>query len=295
MIYTYTVDLPHSDPVRNRREYYRLPRSILLAPYLSINPYFVQYMDAVDEVFDSTIESKLEGLTNIRNMWMTTGKTEEKIVNGEMIEFVDWGGPDRATVVNQVNLLGMKLANANLVDENSYRTLARFLGLYWFGKGKDSTVDFMNFCLGTDFQVSKLFTRDYVHFYEEGDAEIGAKIYDNPPGEWYPTTHVRLSVPGGYSVDPITVANFFYEIDNYNLVLERLQAIYDGVITSVDSDTLAKIVCVAGVEVNTFTFASDHFEIPIVSQHSDEFTLIDLGMTRFHHFTFATDVITLNT
>jgi len=295
MIYTYTQDLPYSDSARNRREYYRLPRSILLPPYLNVNPYFVQYMDSVDEVFDGSVEDKIEGIRNLRNMWVTTSDTEGMISDSQMIEFVDWGGPDRATVVSQVNLLGMKLANANLVDENSYRTLSRFLGLYWFGKGKDSAVDFLNFCLGTEFEIARLFTKDYKRFYEEGDSDIGSMVYDDPPGEWYPTTHVRLTVPGGYRVDPITIANFFYEIANYNLVLELLQAFYDATITSFDSDTHASIVCVAGEEIFVYTFASDYFDIPITSIGSDEFTLVDAWMAEYTHFNFESDEITLNT
>lgn len=291
MIYTYTVDLPHTDASKNRREYYRLPRSVLLPPYLLVNPYFVEYTDSIDEVFDATIEHKLEGLRNIRNMWATNKTTEAKISDQAMVEFIDWGGTDRATVVKQVNLLGLRLSNANLVDENSYRTLSRFLGLYWFEKGKNSAVDFLNFCLGTDFEIQNLFTQDYATFHPETDAIVGAKVYDDPPGPWYPTTHVRLTVPGAYRVDPITTANFFYEIANYNLVLEMLQAVFEGIITSRDSLTHAEIVCMAISKVETFSFASDHWNIPIVSQHSNDFTLIDAGLTTYTYFNLQSDSI----
>ena len=293
MIYSYTVDLPYSDPVKNRREFVKLPRNILLPPYLTVNPFFVQYMDGIDEVFDATVEQKIDGLRDIRNMWVTTRRTEAKIADGQMVEFIDWGGPDRATVVNQVNLLGMKLANANLVDENSYRTLSRFLGLYWFGKGKDSAIDFMNFCLKTEFEVDTLFTQDYVKFYKKDDPEVGAMVFDNPPGPWYPTTHVRLTVPGSYGVDPITIANFFYEIANYNLVLEILQASYEAYITSQDSDTLARIVCVAGYEVTEYTFASDLWILPITSHGSETHTLIDMIGINDIAFNFASEPATL--
>jgi hypothetical protein len=286
MIYTYTVDLPYTIPEHNRREFFRLPRSILLPPYLLINPYFVEYVDAIDTIFDSPIESKIEALRNIRNMWVTTKDTESSIQDELMIEFVDWGGPDRATVVSQVNLLGLKLAAANLVDENSYRTLSRFLGLYWFGKGKKSAIDFMNFCLKTDFLINRLWTKDYVDFVPDGAVDIGATIYDNPPGPWYPTTHVRITVPAGYNVDPITIANFFYEIANYNLVLELLQAYYDSNIVSHDSLTHANIVAVGGEEIISYTFATDNFDIPITSMESEHFTLITAIMVNYEVFNF---------
>ena len=147
LCYTYTPDLPHTVPIENKRAFYKLPRSILLAPYLSINPYFVDYADAIDSVFDYIIEARIDALTQIRNMWVTTKALEEKVVNKEMLDFTDWGGPERAIIVQQVNLLGMKLANAGVMNEGAYRAIAKFLGSYWFGKGKAAAIDFLNFAL----------------------------------------------------------------------------------------------------------------------------------------------------
>lgn len=161
--FNYTADLP-DDPDELRTGNYRLPKSVLLPPYLANNPYFVEYTDAIDKVFDSPVESKLEALKSIRDMWVTSKDAEVKILAGEMLDISQWGGPDHSTVVQQVNLLGLKLSTAELVDEVSYRTLAKFAGSYWFDKGKRSTVDFLNFCLGTKLEITPLWTRDYVSF-----------------------------------------------------------------------------------------------------------------------------------
>lgn len=274
--YTYTTDLPYPSATLNRRAYVKLPRSILLPPYLLINPYFVDYTDAIDEVFDPWVEAKIEALTNIRNMWLTNKNTEEKINNGAMLDITDWGGPERATVVAQVNLLGMKLATAGVVSENAYRSISRFLGQYWFEKGKATAMDFLNFCLGTSFTISKMWTKDYVDFYEETNPIVGAKVYDTPAGEWYPTTHMGITIPGDYVINPIVLSNFFYEICNYNLVLRIITNYYDCQIITSDSTTQANLVATAAEGDQIWDFESDSYLVPI--ETNDEVVAASTGV-----------------
>lgn len=240
MFFQYTADLPYLDPTDNGKFGYRLPRSILLPPYLRTNPYFVDYMGAIDFVFDE-LEQGMEAVKQIRNMWSLFPAAEQKVAAGEMLVLEDWGGPDRATVIQQANLLGMKLSNAGLVDERGYRAITKHVGQYWFEKGKSTSVNFLGYCLGTQFKVTPLWTKDYVTFVSE-DLVDGARIYDNPPGPWYPTTHIELLVPGEYNGDPETVATFFYEVSNYNLVVNLLLNFYDAAVTSQDSEVQANIV-----------------------------------------------------
>ena len=199
-MFTYTEDPPYEDPLDNKKAYYRLPRSVLLPPYLASNPYFVQFCDAIDEVFDCTVEDKTLALQQIRDMWATGKQTEEKIKSGEMIDFAEWGGVDHATNVQQVNNLGLNLSTAEAVDDLSYRALSKFVGSYWFGKGKNTAVDFLNFCLGINVRVVPLWTQNYVDFYAyPGDSEdfifSGGRT---PSTEYYPV--VGHSVVGGWDV-----------------------------------------------------------------------------------------------
>jgi hypothetical protein len=234
--FTYTVNLPSQNPVENARSFVRLPRSILLTPYLAVNPYFVDYTDAIDAAFDDPVDAKLLALKNIRNMWVTTKGSEEKIANGEMLSFSDWGGPDRATVVSQVNLLGLQLSNAGVMDDMSYRALARFLGSYWYEKGKKSFVDFLSFCTNVDFSLVNLWTSDYVTFIPESDV-TGTTIFNG--GTWYPTTHVRLKIgSNGQNLDIATLSNLFNEVANYNLVLESVASNIDLNIVTVEASYL---------------------------------------------------------
>lgn len=246
MIYSYTSDLPYTTAIQNRKAFTKLPKSILLAPYLLTNPYFVAYANSIDTVFDYLVEAKIDALTQIRNMWVTTKAVEAKVADQQMISFLDWGGPERAVIVSQVNLLGMKLANAGVVSESGYRALAKFLGSYWFGKGKNAAIDFLNFCLGQGLTIDILVSQDYVNFFKSSDVS-GSFIYDSTPGPWFPTTHVQIGMPPGYALDPVTLGSFFYEICNYNLVLYSVSVNEDVRILTPDSDIFANIMLFVGL------------------------------------------------
>lgn len=187
--FNYTEDLPN-DPEQIKTGFLSLPRSVLLPPYLANNSYFSDYTNAIDEVFDASVDSKLFALKNIRNMWTTSQGAEATIKSGQMLDFSQWGGPDRSTVVQQVNLLGMQLTTANLVDEVSYRRLSKFLGSYWFDKGKNSTVDFLNFCLGTNIKITPLWTKDYKTFVPFPDGSSGYPYDKTDPKFVYQTKAV---------------------------------------------------------------------------------------------------------
>lgn len=261
MVYTYTQNMPYIAPIQNKRGFYKLPRSLLLAPYLAINPYYVEFADSIDYVFDYIIEARTDALAQIRNMWITTKTLEEKVQQKVMIDFTDWGGPERAIIVQQVNLLGMKLANAGVVSEGAYRAIAKFLGSYWFGKGKAAAIDFLNFCLGGGLTITRLVTEDYVHFYPETSSSVGAYIYDNPAGPWFPTTHVQIGMPLSYGIDPPTLGAFFYEICNYNIVLYAISQTMDFQVVTWDSQTHANIIVLGGFGNLIYTGQTPYYPI----------------------------------
>lgn len=236
--YTYSLNPPSTDPAENKKLGYRTPRSILLPPYLSVNPYFTEFADSIDEVFEPLVDQKTEIIDWIRNMWITNPTMESTYVeNNEMIPFSAWSQPERQIMVKQVNMLGMKLMTAGLLTDDNYQTISRWVGQYWFGKGTQSFIDFINYCLSSSLQIVNLWTEDYVNFVAAGDASIGTPIWEG--GTWYPTTHVAIIAAGGLQqIDPTSLVNFFYEIANYNLVLYSLELSYDIWIT--DDPTLVR-------------------------------------------------------
>ncbi|QBX06676.1 hypothetical protein H1O16_gp263 [Burkholderia phage BcepSaruman] len=246
--FNYQIDWPSTDYRENLRLGYRTPRSILCPPYLAINPYYVDYVNAIDNVFDEQVDLKTETLLNLRNMWVTNPTMEQEIVDqvpgadpsnpgGHIVEFDDWSQPERDLLVKQVNALGMKLANAGIISNNSYQAIARWVGMYWYGKGTRAFIDFINYSLSSFLDVKPLWTQDYVHFYKPDDPAIGAKIWEG--GTWYPTTHVQIIAKGGLGdLDINTLVAFFYEIANYNLVLYSVDEEFDMPIT--DDPTLVR-------------------------------------------------------
>jgi hypothetical protein len=263
--YQYTLNVPSTNPVENKRLGFRTPRSILLPPYLASNPYFVEYMDAIDSVFESTVDIPTEILGDLRNMWVSNPALETTYIDeAQLIPFEAWSQPEREILVKQVNMLGMKLMNAGIISNDSYQAIARWVGAYWFGKGTQSFINFINYCLSSSLSVTRLWTQDYVHFVPDGDPTIGVPIWEGGP--WYPTSHVAIVAQGGLQgLDISTLISFFYEIANYNLVLSSIDISFDMYITD-DPQLVRKDAEVVAIGIwanneivlsNLFSFGSD--------------------------------------
>lgn len=240
---------------------YKLPRSVLLPPYLLLSPYFKEYSDAIDSVFGSSVDEKTRVLQNIRNMWVTNPKLEQDVLNQLLINFDKWSAPERALVVQQVNMLGMKLKSSGALSNEDYLRISRFLGQYWYEKGTYSFIEFINFCSNADLKVYKMWSQrpspedveasDSLGYYnltredEQGNPP-GTPMYEG--GDWFPTTHVEIENRNGKTnLDVLTLAEFFYEIANYNLVLNAIDNARDMVVTDTLGNNKTEIVAVAGV------------------------------------------------
>jgi hypothetical protein len=102
--------------------------------------------------------------------------------------------------------------------------------MYWWGKGTEAFIDFINYSISSSLTVNVLWTSDYVNFLAAGDPGIGTPIWEG--GDWYPTTSVDIVSAGGLqNIDIPTLVNFFYEIANYNLVLQAITIVYNLWIT----------------------------------------------------------------
>lgn len=213
--------MANDSALTNKRLGIKVPRSILLPPYLALNDYYVDFTNAIDSVFGTMVDAKINVLANIRNMWVQNPTTEAAVQAGKLIDSSSWSSFEREIVVKQVNMLGMKLQNAGVVTDAAYQQISRFVGQYWFGKGTQTFIEFINYCLGSNLVIVNQWTQNYVNFYPEGDPTIGTPIWEG--GTWYPTTNVVIEAAGGLQGQDInTIAAFFYEIANYNLVLQSI-------------------------------------------------------------------------
>lgn len=239
--------------VENKRLGIITPRRVLLPPYLVNNQYFTEFADAIDYVFQSNIDSKIRAIKNLRNMWVSNPAAEQKILDAEMLDLSDWSQPEREILVKQVNMLGMKLKSAGVLTNDNYQIVSRFLGQYWFGKGTQAFIEFINFCLNTNLLIHRMWAED------QGDYQYHNLTVENsdgtPPGTpiwedggtWFPTTHIQIEADGGFSNASLsTLTEFLYEIANYNLVLQSVNSTFNLYITDNlgDGHTTANIVAI---------------------------------------------------
>lgn len=247
---------PYINHSLNKRLGYKIPRSILLPPYLSSNTYFQEFTDALDAVYETTIDEKIDILENIRNMWPSNPPLEEKVLNSKILDTTDWSQPERSLLVKQVNILGARLQTAGIVSNQSYQNISRYLGEYSRQKGTYNFVQFFNFCLSSNLTSVLLWTQDYKKFVPAGDSSIGTPIWLG--GLWYPTTHVTISASAGDLADIslLELTNFFYEIANYNLILNNIDIASSLEIVDTLGSTSAKVV-VMGALLNPIIVMSN--------------------------------------
>jgi hypothetical protein len=271
-LYEYTLSPPTTDSKENIRLGYRTPRSLLAPPYIYQNPYFVALLDAVDYVFETTVDIPTEVLGDLRKMWVTNPMLENnQIANSELIPFEAWSQPEWEILVKQVNMLGMKLQSASVLTNDNYQSIARWVGQYWFGKGTSAFINFINYCLSSSLAIEQLWTADYITFYPTGDSRIGTPIWEG--GTWYPTPNVAITASGGLqSLDVQTLTTFFYEIANYNIVLHDIALTFDIPITTTPTGTNAPVVAlglnmVQAVPIsNLYSYGANSPELTITDE-----------------------------
>lgn len=245
------------DAKTNQRLGIKVPRSTLLPPYLFVNNYYTDYTDSIDAVFGPAVDDKIGVIKAIRNMWVQNPTTEATVLEHQIITDDEWSHPERDILVKQANMLGMRLRNAGVVSDDAYQTIARFVGIYWFGKGTEAFIEFINYCLSSDLRVTNMWTQNYVDFFAEGDPAIGTPIWEG--GLWYPTTHVTIEAKGGLNgLDIRTLQSFFYEIANYNLVLRSIDETFDMyIVDRLEKDHItAQVVAVGLFAVNEMVIAN---------------------------------------
>lgn len=244
----------------------KVPRSILWPPYMAMNPYYIELSDSIDDVWGIKLDNAFRALANIRNVWVTNPEMEQDILDSKMIPLQEWSIFEREILVKQVNMLGMKLKSAGILTDENYLIVSRYLGLYWLGKGTEAFIEFINFCLIANLTVQNLWSQNtpdpnnYNNMTVENEdgTPPGTPLWEG--GTWFPTTHVQITATGGLgNLTPQTLAEFFYEIANYNLVLRAIE---------------------------------NAFYMPVVdrlSPESDETRIVALGMYRDHGLVMSTE------
>lgn len=229
------------------------PRRVLLPPYMQ-DPYFVQFMNMVDEVYKPLIDDKIKILRDLRTGWHLNPDVENLILNNQMVDNSVWDFLERNLVTEQVNNLGLFLSGASSIPELSLQNIARWLGTFWWERGTYGFIEFINFCLGINIGMVNMWAQ-IDPMYPDAEAYINMTPENadgTPPGTpiwkggtWFPTTHVMITTLGNAPM-PIAISDlvqFFYEIANYNLVLYAINNVFNvGAVTAGNDDVQA--VCV---------------------------------------------------
>lgn len=229
---------------------YRVPRRALLPPYLA-DPYFQQYAGIIDHVYSTEVDQKIATIRELRSGWHSNPDVEALALNGSMIDATAWDTLERSLVTQQDNSLGMYLSSAGSITTDSLTTISRFLGYYWWERGTYGFLEFINFCLGTGITMVNLWAEydpanpndtDYLNFTPENadGTPPGTPIWDG--GTWFPTTHVILTAKGGLPIESTDLVTFFYEIANYNLVVNAIDFNYDIPVVAFEGDVNTEIV-----------------------------------------------------
>ncbi len=236
---------------------YKIPRKVLLPPYLTAD-YFQQYGDIIDHVYATEVDQKVAIIRELRSGWHPNPDVEALVLNGSMVDASVWDTLERSLVTQQDNSLGMYLSSAGSIETESLTTISRFLGYYWWERGTYGFLEFINFCLGTGITMQNLWAEydpahpndtKYLNFTPENPdgTPPGTPIWDG--GTWFPTTHVTLTAKGGLPIETTDLVTFFYEIANYNLVVNSIDFNFDIPVVAFPGDKNTEIVAL-GVHIH---------------------------------------------
>lgn len=202
-VYTYVDELPSQRVIDGLRVGLRTKRSILMPPTLKNNPHFVDLIDSIDEAFDQH-ELQAQALFEIRNPFALTVEGEQKVSNGCMVDNRDFLVTD---VINrQVEFLGVSAETVEHIHADALQVMFQNLGSYWVTKDMQGSVEFINYCLGTDIEVCQLWG-DGKNSYEESG-----------PGR-HLTNTVLVKNPASAGLE--LFSKLFQEVCSYTLVLKH--------------------------------------------------------------------------
>ena len=119
--------------------------------------------------------------------------------------------------------------NSDIITDDAYQRLVDNISLYNQSHGDSDFVLFIGYCLGFEIEMVTLWTTNYLNFVVGPQVD---SIFDDPPGPWYPTSHVGLlyeeyapNAPTPSQQDALV--GIFYSVAPIHLVLEFIGTVVD--------------------------------------------------------------------
>ena len=226
-----------------------ISRQILLPEFLKSYPHWTDLAQAIDEVFEDTVDKPSNMLSRVREVLHLGLAAQIQILNGDTLAESDFERFEREILIKCLTFVGCPIRNYSIFSDTQLFRLLQHLPTYWYSKGGMNVGEFISFVLGVDVDISNLWTTDYENFYPEGDTHIGLAIYDG--GDWYPTSHVRLGYDPFLFTD-LTIPNlkkFLDDLLNYNLVLHSIESRAEFPVVQISDNVVDKADFVSSASV----------------------------------------------
>ena len=194
-------------------------RRDLLPPYLQ-SRLWQDLADCVDEVWGQSVDTQITALGRLRESILTNSEVYGLAEQRVLINPNKYDTFDPTTEMLRLSMLGLQVTSPDFLTSSDLNRLNQHLGTFWYSKGLYDFIDFIGYCLNVTAKLENLWTQDYIDFVPEG--QQGISIQEG--GTWFPTTHVKITFdPSKYLDFPaVAMVQLFYDIANYNLVLQAL-------------------------------------------------------------------------
>lgn len=204
-----------------------VPRSILLPSYMRNVPLWEQLCDSMDIVLGAD-DWAIAQLRTLRDPYAIGPQIQKAIAEGSLYDTTSSEfQQDINLLLKQLAFSGLSISKPSFLSAKQILLLFRNIGEYWFAKGTGKIVDFFNYTLGAEIELSPCWTEDYVTFVSEatvlGDPLTYPTVMEG--GTWYPTTHVDVNLGSNDLFSSVPIQDFvafFRDTFNYNLVLNTV-------------------------------------------------------------------------
>lgn len=240
-----------------------------LLPDFLYTPTWISLLDKVDEAFSETVDTPSTGIRHLRETTILSRESKEAFQQYQLSDESTLDSFDKPTLVLQANLRGFTLENPDAMTVGQYQRLNRLIASYWYSKGTPRLDKFLSYIFNSTISIEQLWTKDYRNFYTIEEAPIADFREIALGGEWYPTSHVRVSYDPSVltQVSLENLLNLVYELGPYTLVVHGVSVDTSiPVVTSVETDIDFKdfeangsqIVALGVSSIVEATFASDN-------------------------------------
>ena len=168
-------------------------RSLLLPEGMSTE-HWINLMDAIDSVWATRIDSKINSIRKLRHSLVPTS-----ILGTDLQEFGTLDALDKETLVKKARQVGLTLTEADDIGIPALQRLVATIPRYWYSKGTVRLDNYLNYALNTTCVLRPLWTENYIDFYEKDSPFMGVSILEG--GTWYPTSHLDLDIVSASLID----------------------------------------------------------------------------------------------